>query len=130
MKTLNLQQQKLSGTLPPEFGAPTAFPNLFALILQQNQLTGAPAGGAAREQLWALAQHAACPGERPAVGGLVPASCLSGGAPAPLLPPAGTIPKSWNAPGTFPRMSLFTAHYNNLTGDLPEPDSWPQLNVM
>lgn len=41
MKTLNLQQQQLSGLLPPEFGSPTAFQNLFALILQQNQLSGA-----------------------------------------------------------------------------------------
>ena len=41
MKTLNLQQQLLTGPLPLEFGSPTAFQNLFALILQQNQLTGA-----------------------------------------------------------------------------------------
>lgn len=43
MKTLNLQQQLLTGPLPPEFGSPTSFQNLFALILQQNQLTGAQA---------------------------------------------------------------------------------------
>ena len=48
MKTLNLQQQLLTGPLPLEFGSPTAFQNLFALILQQNQLTGAELCGVAR----------------------------------------------------------------------------------
>ena len=56
--------------------------------------------------------------------------CLSVVACAPARHrPAGTIPKSWNNAGTFPRASLFTLHFNNLTGDLPEPVLWPELQV-
>ena len=43
---------------------------------------------------------------------------------------AGTIPKEWNAAGAFAQLSLLTLHYNNLTGDLPEPELWPQLGVL
>ena len=43
---------------------------------------------------------------------------------------AGTIPKAWNVAGAFPRMSLLAMHFNNFTGDLPEPELWPQLGVL
>ena len=40
LSSLNLQQQQLGGTLPPEFGFNTSFPALTNLILMQNQLSG------------------------------------------------------------------------------------------
>lgn len=43
---------------------------------------------------------------------------------------AGTIPREWSAEGTFPLVSLMTLHFNNLTGALPEPVSWPNLQVL
>ena len=40
LSSLNLHQQLLGGTLPPEFGFNTSFPALTNLILMQNQLSG------------------------------------------------------------------------------------------
>ena len=59
---------------------------------------------------------------------LLPRHSISFGRYLPAC--AGTIPKGWNAAGTFPRLSLLTLHYNNLTGDLPELELWPQLAVL
>jgi hypothetical protein len=118
MKTLNLQQQLLSGRLPPQFGLPTAFQNLFALILQQNQLTGTipkewnAAGTFPRMSL--LAMHY---------------NNLTGDLPEPELWPqlgvlrlqhnqlSGTLPASW--PTSLPNLQILSLHQNQLRGPMP-----------
>lgn len=50
-KTLNVQQQKLGGPLPEEFGLSGSFPNLINLLLQQNSFTGGQALRTPRRRL-------------------------------------------------------------------------------
>ena len=41
LQTLNLEQNKITGQLPPQWGSGTAFPALINLILGNNDISGA-----------------------------------------------------------------------------------------
>jgi hypothetical protein len=72
MTTVNLQQQNLSGTLPPSFGGDGAFPSLINLLLSQNRLSGG-----AQQLLFLHCCMSRCrtgPGRR---GWTCPAGCFS-----------------------------------------------------
>lgn len=43
---------------------------------------------------------------------------------------AGPIPQSWSSTGAFPSLALLAVQRNKLNGTLPEPASWPQINIL
>lgn len=54
--------------------------------------------------------------------------------PLPLLPPAGTLPASWAAPGVFPSLVSLYLMGNYINGSLPASwtsgEGFPQLRTL
>eukprot|EP00887_Chlorella_sp_A99_P002361 scaffold10.g2361.t1 len=127
LETLNVQQQALGGTLPPEWGAPGAFPHLLNLVVRDTPVRGSvpPSWGA--------------PG---ALRSLVLLSLadapLDGPLPDPLLLPAlsilrifntrvsGTLSPALGTNGSLPAVRVLALQNNSLEGPLPPEWASPE----
>lgn len=111
LELLYLNNNELTGPLPPEWGEPGGFLELLELNVNENQLTGAPGGRRGLAGRWRARQGARQHGARSAAGGgwgeagacrdvRVAAACHARRACSLTRPPAAAAPPQATCPKT------------------------------